>query len=67
MTEREEILLAALASMASQYLEEDGTLDHMFISAGEQAMQLLFEHGLIDTAGRCASWTAQGRAFLASH
>jgi len=53
--------------MAVQYLEQDGTLDHLFMHAGEQAMQLLFDHGLFDSSGRCANWTAKGKAFLASH
>jgi hypothetical protein len=42
MSEAEERLLAALAWMASQYLETpDGSFDHMAMSAGEAAVARL--------------------------
>jgi hypothetical protein len=65
--EQEERLLTALVWMCVQYLEEDGSLNHMHMSAGEQAMKLLAEYGLIDGPQRGAVWTEHGRAFLAAH
>lgn len=65
--EDQEKLLAALAWMSVQYLEQDGVLDHEFMSAGEQAMAILAERGLISNGERGATWTEQGKAFLMSH
>jgi hypothetical protein len=68
MSEAEERLLAALAWMASQYLETpDGSFDHMAMSAGEAAVARLVEYGLIEPDGRGGTWTPAGRDFLASH
>jgi len=65
--EQEERLLAALASMCAQYLQEGNILDHMHMNAGEQALALLAEYGLVESADRGANWTEQGKAFLAAH
>lgn len=59
-------LLMSLAWMCEQYL---GTgkmdfLDHMCMGAGEDAVELLFEHGLVTDCGRGARWTDKGRAML---
>ncbi len=68
MTKEEERLLAALAKMASQYLETNGVLDHMWMSAGEDAFSVLSDYGLVEAdSGRGATWTEAGKAFLASH
>jgi len=68
MSEQEERLLSALASMAAQYLEtEDGRLDHLFMSAGEEAIRVLAAYGLVIDNQRDSAWTDAGRAFLASH
>ena len=67
MTNEEERLLAALAGMCVQYLERDGILDHMFMSAGEDAVSVLADYGLIEAQGREATWTDAGKLFLASH
>lgn len=41
-------LIEALMGMCLQYLERtDGTLDHVFISAGEHAMAILTECGML--------------------
>jgi len=65
--EQEERLLTALVCMCAQYLEEDGSLNHMHMSAGEQAMKLLAEYGLIDGPQPGAVWTERGQEFLAAH
>jgi len=66
MTENEERLLSALASMAAQYLEtEDGRVDHLFMRAGEKTVRVLSEYGLINEDGRNSRWTDAGRTFLA--
>jgi hypothetical protein len=67
VTREEERLLAALAGMCVQYLEENGVLDHMWMGAGEDAMAVLADYGLIEVAGRGGSWTKAGRAFLEAH
>ena len=67
MTNEEERLLAALAGMCVQYLERHGVLDHMFMSAGENAMSVLADYGLIDAEGREGTWTEAGKEFLSSH
>ncbi len=66
---REERLLKALAWMAVQYLENGDQLDNQFMSAGEGAMQLLEEYGLLIVAhgGRCGAWTDAGRQLLKAH
>lgn len=63
-------LLTALAKMCEQYLG-DGTgkpdgLDHMCMRAGEDAVELLVQHGLVKPAGRGGTWTEAGRALLRS-
>lgn len=67
MTKEEERLLAALAGMCVQYLEQDGVLDHLWMGAGEDAMAILSDYGLIEVEGRGGTWTDAGQAFLASH
>lgn len=66
--DQEERLLAALALMVSQYLGgEDGTLDHMCMGAGERAMTILAEYGLVTDDTRHGRWTDAGERFLDSH
>ena len=68
MTEKERQLLVALAWMCEQYIGSgqcDG-LDHQCISAGENAVDLLVEFGLIERGGRGGTWTEAGKALLAS-
>jgi hypothetical protein len=72
MTEQEERLLRALADMCVQYLSDHSTqkpgseppLDHMCMSAGERAVELLFQYGLVDSTMRHAQWTEKGIALL---
>jgi len=65
MDPRERRALKALALMAQQYLEhEDGMLDHLAMSAGEHALKVLHEHGLVDGVERGAKWTDKGQEFL---
>jgi hypothetical protein len=70
MTEEERKLLVALAWMCEQYLGS-GTadhLDHMCMSAGEDAVELLEKYGMVDTSGpgRGGTWTQAGQALLDS-
>ncbi|PVM88690.1 hypothetical protein DDF62_14280 [Caulobacter radicis] len=65
MTSQEQRLLSALAWMCAQYLEDrDGELDHLSMSAGERAVALLVDYGLIAPSGRGGTWTAEGQALL---
>jgi hypothetical protein len=52
--------------MAAQYLQSGDELDSLAMSAGEQAIRVLAEHGLVEphAGGRCARWTEAGRRFL---
>ncbi|RYF92878.1 MAG: hypothetical protein EON95_10900 [Caulobacteraceae bacterium] len=68
MTENEKRLLRPLALMCDQYLRApDGDLDHLCISAGEEAVERLVEHGMISPHARGGRWTSAGKALLASH
>lgn len=65
MDENPDSAIYALALMAHQYLEtQDGTLDHLCMSAGEHAVDVLVEHGLVYPQGRGGSWTELGRSLL---
>ena len=66
--EQQQQLLYALALMCSQFIveEHDGqeVLDHMCMSAGEQAYKALKAYGLIEVSGRTATWTQSGLDLL---
>lgn len=65
MTSQEQRLLSALAWMCAQYLEDrDGELDHLSMSAGERAIGLLVDYGLVAPSGRGGAWTEAGQALL---
>ena len=67
MTENEKRLLLAMAWMCEQYMgsgEQIG-LDHQCMGAGEDAVELLVEYGLVSPSGRGGTWTDAGRALLA--
>ena len=66
MTDAENRLLRALAGMCEQYIDQEGILDHQCMSAGERAVDLLYEYGLIDPSGRGGTWNDAGRALLNS-
>ena len=67
MTEEERRLLGALAWMCKQYLSDStGTLDHLSMSAGEEAVELLAKYGLVEPSGRGGTWTPAGKALLAA-
>ena len=59
-------LLSALISMCEQYLQqENGTLFHMFMSAGEQATELLEDMGYLTCDNReNYSWTDKRQSDL---
>lgn len=40
-------------------------IDHECMGAGEDAVELLVEHGLIAPSGRGGTWTEAGKALLA--
>lgn len=70
MDDREKLVLAALAHMVDQYLEErpDGAVDNYAMSAGEYAFEALQEYGYMEVENACARfarWTALGEALLA--
>ena len=67
MTESEARLVAALARMCEQYISDDGMLDHQCMSAGEGAVALLIQYGLVEPGPRGGTWTAAGRAILDSN
>lgn len=69
MTENEFRLLRCLAWMCNQYLTtpEDAGLDHMYMSAGERAVDALAEYGLVKIDPRGGEWTEAGHALLSSH
>ena len=61
----EDPTLWALALMAQQYLEcSDGALDHLCMCAGEEALRVLHDKGLVTDFHRGARWTAEGQALL---
>ena len=65
MVKEPDAAICALALMAHQYLETDGgELDHLNISAGEHAVDVLVDHGLVKPHGRGGSWTKRGRRLL---
>ena len=68
MTENEKRLLVALAWMCEQYMSDgNGGLDHVFMSAGERAVELLVQYGLVTPDPRGGTWTEAGNALLESN
>ena len=63
-TETEREMLVTLAWMCEQYLDENGSLDHKCMSAGERALELLLRYDLVDGRGRGAQWTEAGRRLM---
>jgi hypothetical protein len=65
MTEREKKLLIALVLMVNQYLDEHGDeVDSISESAGEHAIEVLAEFGLMDLVNtRFGRWTDAGKRF----
>jgi hypothetical protein len=67
-TTSEQRLLCALAWMCEQYLKDgQNGLDHMSMSAGECAVVLLIEYGLVEPRARGGVWTEAGLAMLDSN
>jgi len=59
-------LLVALAWMCGQCLRHGERLDHMRMSAGEDAVELLVQYGLAKPGPRGGTRTQAGRALLDS-
>lgn len=60
-------LLKALALMCWQHMtDSDDVIDHKGIYAGEYAVDLLAEYGLVEPHDRGGVWTAAGRILLDS-
>lgn len=57
-------ILKALALMCEQFLSDDGRIDHICLSAGEEAVEQLIKHGLLEPCPRGGRWTDAGRALL---
>lgn len=55
--------------MCDQYLTTPGVagLDHIYMSAGEHAVDLLAEYGLVEIDPGGGEWTEAGHALLKSH
>ena len=64
MTDEERRLLVALAWMCEQYLSDGEGLDHVYMRAGEDAIDLLVKYGLVEPDARGGVWTEAGRALL---
>jgi len=65
MTAEEKQLLGALAWMCRQYLTDGkGELDHLCMSAGERAVEILARYGLVKPDLRGGTWTPAGKALL---
>jgi hypothetical protein len=69
MSEPERKALIALVLMVDQYLSNGRILDNLAMHAGEMALQVLAEHGLVTLQPgtyRFAHWTEAGRQLLTS-
>jgi len=62
---RERQILRALAAMAYQWMtDREGVVWHSFVSAGEEAVEVLEQFGLIERAENGGwNWTELGREF----
>ena len=69
MADKEQRLLGALVSMTEQYLENGAELDSMAMNAGERALEVLAEYGLVtlQAEGRFGRWTKAGDQFRNSN
>jgi hypothetical protein len=69
-TAQDERLLHALGWMCVQYIggvDAEGRylpLDHECMNAGEEAVALLAEYGLLELNGRGGEWTEKGKSLL---
>jgi hypothetical protein len=69
MSEPERKLLIALVLMVEQYLTSGRVLDNLAEHAGEMALEVLADHGLVTLqpgSYRFAQWTDAGRQLLMS-
>jgi hypothetical protein len=66
MTESERRLLSALAQVCVRYMLIRDELYHGFEHAGETAVELLAEYGLVERTPTGGKWTEAGVAFLRS-
>ena len=68
MTDKELKLLKGLAYMCDQYLDmhRSGLLEHFHMGAGQYAIAVLLEYGLVETDPTGGWWTEAGLALLAS-
>lgn len=57
--------LARMSELCLRRRDED-YLDHECMSAGERAIQILGEYGLVDEDGRGGSWSTEGKRLLKS-
>jgi len=58
-------LIRALALMCWQYMTDSQyVIDHKYIYAGEYAVDLLAEYGLVEPHDRGGTWTSDGKVFL---
>jgi hypothetical protein len=64
MTDAERRLARGLAWMCQQYLMRNGKLTHEFMSAGEDALELLAERGFVELEPGGGVWTKAGGDLL---
>lgn len=65
LSEREAILLDALAGMCAQYLTSGECLDNQCMGAGEDALRALHHFGLVTMpSARIGYWTETGQRVL---
>lgn len=64
MTQDERPILRALALMCAQYIGDDDAVDHACMAAGEAAVAVLVQHGMLEPAARGGRWTEAGHALM---
>ena len=66
LSQRETLLLEALAGMCVQYLQSGAHLDNLCMSAGEDALRALAYFGFVELSSgeRIGTWTEAGQRFL---
>jgi len=57
-------ILHALAWMCAQYISDNGELDHQCMYAGEEAVEVLVDYGMIEPVRRGGTWTNEGKRLL---
>jgi hypothetical protein len=67
VTDAERRLLKVLVAMCEQYMSQGDSIDHLSMSAGENAVELLVQYGLLKPGPRGGTWTDAGLVLLNSN